>query len=57
MVKSPLGPCKILFMFTGIYARVNAVLDTHPALILPTNSCLTRKPNPIAKRMLKSIVR
>jgi len=47
----------IFFKFTGISARVNAVLDTQPTLVLPTNSCLTRTPNPIAKRILRSIVR
>ena len=55
-IKSLLGR-KILLMFTGISARVNAVLDTHPALTLPTNSCLTRIPNPIANRMLRIIVK
>ena len=54
--KEAAGP-KILFRLNGISAKVKAVFDIHPPLMLPTNSCLTRIPNPIAKRTLKSITK
>ena len=45
------------FKVIGISARVNAVFDTHPALTVPTNSCLTRIPNTTANTILRSIVK
>ena len=42
---------------SGICARLNAVLEIHPALVCPTNSCRTRVPKPIAKRMLSIITK